>query len=79
MPESWKKNFATIKDIVFIVGIIVSTVGWVRSETIKKTNLENTVKTLTVAVDANTKQLEKINDILREQSNLNGQAVRALL
>lgn len=72
----WKKHMSLIKDVVFIVGILVSTVGWIRSETIKKNNLENQVKILTEAVDGNTKQLKEINTILMDQNLLNGKIIQ---
>ncbi len=71
----WKKYMSFFKDAVFIIGIVVSTFGWIRSETIKKTNLENEVKILTTAVEGQTKQLEKINDYLLKQSELNGKII----
>ena len=72
----WKKHMTVIRDVVFIVLFLASAIGWVRSETIKKTKLEGQVEVLTKAVEDNTTQLEKINDILTEQQNLNGQIIQ---
>ena len=65
-----------IRDVVFIIGLLVSIGGWVRSETIKKTKLEMQVEILTKKVDDNTAQLNKMNDILLEQKELNGKIIQ---
>jgi hypothetical protein len=72
----WKKHMTIIRDVVFVVLFLASAIGWVRSETIKKTKLESQVEILTKTLEDNTKQLEKINDILTEQQNLNGQIIQ---
>lgn len=72
----WKKHMTIIRDVVFVVLFLASAIGWVRSETIKKTKLETQVELLTRTIEDNTKQLEKINDVLNEQQNLNGQIIQ---
>jgi len=71
----WKKNMNYIRDAVFIIMFLISTAGWIRSEAIKKTKLETQVETLTKTLDDNTRQLEKINDILSQQNTLNGKII----
>jgi hypothetical protein len=66
----------TFKDVVFVIGLLVSTGGWIRSEAIKSTDKDNKIVVLTIAVQEQTKQLEKINDILTEQQLLNGQIIQ---
>jgi len=72
----WKKYMCYVRDVIYIAGILIAVYGWVRSETINKTNLENKVEVLTKSVDDNTKQLEKINEILLQQSQLNGKIIQ---
>jgi hypothetical protein len=76
VENTWKKYMAIIRDVVFIVLFLTSVVGWVRSETIKKTKLETQVEILTKVMDDNTKELGKINDILLEQKELNGKIIQ---
>jgi hypothetical protein len=66
----------TIKDIVFIVGIFASSIGWIRSETIKNNEKDNKIEILTTAVNEQTRQLEKINNILTDQQLLNGKIIQ---
>jgi hypothetical protein len=72
----WKKYMTMIKDIAFVIGLLISIIGWIRSEAIKQTKLQVEVENLTTIINDNTKQLEKINDILDEQQNLNGQIIQ---
>ena len=77
IPETvWKKYMSTLKDIIFIIGIVISTTGWIRSETIKRTKIEIKIEELTKAVDDNTKQHEKMNDIISQQNVLNGKIIQ---
>jgi len=76
IETTWKKHMSVIKDIIFIIGILVSSIGWIRSEAIKETNTKNQIEILTKAVEDNTTQLEKINNVLNEQQNLNGQIIQ---
>jgi hypothetical protein len=71
----WKKYMTGARDIIFILLFLASIVGWIRSETIKKTKLETQVDVLTTKVEVLTKQLEKTNDILGEQQILNGKII----
>jgi len=74
--SAWKKHMSFIRDVVFIVLFLASVVGWIRSETIKKTKMEEQIERLTVSVNESTKQLEKINDILYRQQELNGKIIQ---
>jgi len=74
--NNFKFNISLLKDIIFFIMFFVSVIGWIRAETIKNTKLQVQVETLTNAVNENTRQLEKINDILIEQQNLNGQIIQ---
>jgi hypothetical protein len=72
----WKKYMTIIRDMVFIFLFLVSIVGWIRSETKKATKLETNVETLLNNDAIQTEQLEKINDILMEQKELNGKIIQ---
>ena len=71
----WKKNMSIVKDVVFIILFLATTTGWVISSTTNKSDLKNEVKALTEQVKGTNKQLEKINETLMEQSELNGKVL----
>lgn len=72
----WKKHITIIRDVVFVLLFLVTVVGWIRSEAVNKTKLTIQVEIVTKKIDENTKQLEKINDILTEQQVLNGKIIQ---
>lgn len=74
--STWKKHMTGIRDIDFIILFLATTVGWIRSEAVNKTKLTDQVENLSKKLDENTKQLEKINDILTEQQLLNGKIIQ---
>jgi len=73
--SEWKKYISIIKDAVFVIGILISCVGWYHSETVKSTQRDIQIQILTKELNDNTKQLEKINDILSDQKTLNGEMI----
>jgi hypothetical protein len=73
--SKWKKFIPNIKDTIYIILFLSTTYGWIRSATINKTKMEDKVQNLTEALQSNTKQLEKITDILLKQSELNGKVI----
>jgi hypothetical protein len=63
---SWYSKLTPyIKDAIYIIGIGVSTYGWISSKAESKAILETTVK-------YNTEELKKINDFVEKQVDLNG-------
>jgi cell division protein YceG involved in septum cleavage len=72
----WSKHMTFIRDVVFIILFFASIIGWIRSETIKKTKLEDKIEQLTEVTKESTKQLEKVNDILYQQQILNGKIIQ---
>jgi hypothetical protein len=71
-----KKYVGYIKDAAYVIGIVISLMGWVHSETVNKTNMENKVEVLSKAVESNTKQIEKMNELFMEQNKLNGSIIQ---
>ena len=67
--EKYKKIFPYIKDFLYILGIIVSLTGWMKSKTKNAAILETTVK-------YNTKTIEKLEDFIDKQSKLNGATIQ---
>ena len=65
-----------LKDIIYIITILVSLGGWIRSETIQKQEFNNQIEALTKKIDANHEQLEKINEIFIQQQVLNGKIIQ---
>ena len=90
MPSSifdhiWPKGTTIavkIKDIILVVGFLVTIGGWYRSSIVSKsqitseiTILKNNVTTLSTAVNGNTEQLVKVNENLLKQNELNGKII----
>ena len=74
--SAWKTHMTFIRDVVFIIVFLASVVGWIRSETIKKTRMEEKIEHLTEATNQSAKQLEKVNEILNQQQLLNGKIIQ---
>lgn len=72
----WKKHLGTLKDIIFILGIVISAGGWFTAEAVAKNETKNKIEVLTKVIDNNNTQLEKINDILSAQQQLNGKIIQ---
>ena len=66
----------SLKDLIYIITIMISLGGWIRSETIQKQNFNNQIDALTKKIDANHQQLEKINEIFIQQQVLNGKIIQ---
>lgn len=73
--SAWKRHMTFIRDVAFIILFLASVIGWIRSETIKKTKMEDNIEQLTIVIKETTKQLEKVNDILYQQQLLNGKII----
>jgi len=73
MPEELlntpKKYMAYFKDAVYIIGIVISLVGWVITQSKSKAILETTVNQNNIAI-------EKIQESLNEQAVLNGKIIQ---
>lgn len=74
-PSLWDAFMTKFRDIVFIILFLGTTTGWIVTSTSKKNDLKNKVEVLTNKLEDNTKQLEKINEILLQQSQLNGRII----
>lgn len=60
----YKKYLPYLKDVVYVVGIVISLLGWIRAKTENKTLLETTVK-------YNTEAVKKLDDFVTKQVDLN--------
>lgn len=84
--SNWKKLITFIKDIkevLYITTIIITVGGWIITNRVNKKNYQNEIINFQTqitdvkqGVDGNTKQLEKITDILLKQAELNGQIIQ---
>jgi hypothetical protein len=75
MPEKkdgYKKYLAYLKDIVYIAGIVIALAGWVTTKSKNEAILESTVKN-------NTKTLEKVEEFMKSQSELNGKFIQYMV
>jgi len=72
----WKRNMTMIRDIVFVVLFLATIYGWIRSDTKKDTMLETHVELLSDKVNELSKHMEKTNQILMDQKELNGKIIQ---
>jgi hypothetical protein len=76
MPEnvSWYSKFTPyIKDAIYIIGIIVSTYGWISSKAEAKATLETTIKYNTEAIEKFEQFMNKQIELNTKQAELDGQ------
>ncbi|MCK9446972.1 hypothetical protein M0Q50_09000 [bacterium] len=73
---NFKLSGFSLKDIIYIISLLITLTGWIRSETIQKQKFENQIEILTKKIDANQEQLQKINEIFLEQQVLNGKIIQ---
>ena len=70
--EGYKKYLVYIKDVIYIVGIVIAMYGWIstksESEAILKTTVQN-----------NTKTLEKVEEFMENHATLNGQFIQYMV
>ena len=72
----WKKHLGTLKDLIFILGIVISAGGWFTAEAVAKNETKNKIEALTNVIEDYNTQLVKINDILNAQQELNGKIIQ---
>jgi len=77
-PTNINKYRAWIKDAILIIGFIATTAGWISSAASNRTEMKGEIRHLSNIVQDQNKQLEKINDILLEQKELNGKVIQFL-
>jgi hypothetical protein len=61
----YKKYLPYLKDFVYVVGIAVSLLGWIKTKSKNEAILETTIK-------YNTEAVEKLEDFVTKQVDLNG-------
>jgi len=81
----WPKNTllaVKIKDIILVVGFVITIAGWYRSSVIEKSKMNsqieivrNDIKNISSAVDLNTQQLIEVNKQIMQQNELNGKII----
>jgi cytochrome b561 len=63
---AWYDNYTTyIKDVIYIIGIVVSLYGWISTKAKNEATLETTIK-------YNTEAVKKLEDYMNKQVDLNG-------
>lgn len=75
-PPVWKKHMTYIRDAVFVILFLVTVAGWARSSIVQKTKIEYEVSRLNDTMKEITMQLDKINNILLDQKELNGKIIQ---
>jgi len=74
MPEttSYKKYLTYLKDLVYVVGIVIALSGWLTSKSKNEAILETTVK-------YNTETIDKLETFMNEQAELNGKIIQFMI
>jgi len=65
----YKKYLSYLKDMVYVIGLIVALTGWLTTKSKSEAILETTVQN-------NTKTLEKVEKFMEKQATLNGQFIQ---
>ena len=64
-PTGYKKYFPYLKDMVYILGIVISLFGWISTKSKNAAVLETTIK-------YNTEAILKLENFVTKQVDLNG-------
>jgi hypothetical protein len=76
MPEKiekgYKKYLVYIKDLVYIVGLVIAIGGWLTTKSKNEAILETTVK-------YNTETIQKLEVFMQEQAELNGKIIQFMI
>lgn len=67
--EGYKKYLMYLKDVVYIIGLVVALYGWISTKSESNAILKNTVQN-------NTETLEKVEEFMEKQATLNGQFIQ---
>jgi len=65
----YKKYLMYLKDLVYVIGLIIALTGWITTKSKSAAILETTVEN-------NTKTLEKVGEFMENQATLNGQFIQ---
>jgi CheY-specific phosphatase CheX len=65
----YKKYLVYIKDVVYIVGLVIALGGWISTKSKNEAVLETTVK-------YNTETIKKLESFMSKQSELNGKMIQ---
>ena len=73
VKEPWYKKYAVyIKDAIYIIGIVISLAGWIRTKAKNEAVLETTIKYNTEIVQKLEKFMDKQVDLNGKQAEFNG-------
>ena len=76
MPEpGYKKYLPYLKDAVYIIGIVISLFGWIKTKSKNEAILETTIKYNTEAVKKFENFMTKQVDLNTKQGELNGMMI----
>jgi hypothetical protein len=70
-PEGYKKQLGYLKDIAYVIGLVIALTGWITTKSKSNAILETTVK-------YNTKTIEKFEPFIERQGELNGKFLQHL-
>ncbi len=74
--EGYKKYLVYIKDVIYIIGIVISLYGWISTKAKNEATLETTIKYNTEIVQKLEKFVEKQVELNGKQAELNGKVTQ---
>lgn len=79
MPEKnniWNTVFNKLRDIIFIILFIATSLGWIITSNTNKTETRMILQRNTEAVNDLKEEIKKVNDFINRQAELNGQILQ---
>ena len=77
--ESYKKYLVYLKDVVYIIGIIIAMYGWINTKAKNEAVLETTIKYNTEIVKKLEQFMDKQIELNEKQAELNGKYSQFIL
>lgn len=66
----------SFKDFVYLLSLVITLGGWIRSETIQKEKFNAQIEEVSKKIDQTQQEIKKINEIFIEQQVLNGKIIQ---
>ena len=67
--EGYKKYLVYVKDVIYIIGILIGVIGWITTKSKNEAILETTLK-------YNTEAIKKMELFMDNQQELNGKVIQ---
>jgi hypothetical protein len=74
--KNWEPFMTKFRDLVFIIMFLVTIAGWIITSTTSKTKMKMAIEQNTQVINDLKGEVNKINDYITKQSELNGQIIQ---